>query len=311
MATGPDGDRWLAVQKLRDGEQQLVELVREQWELPDLKVERINVMNWRMSARVAQRFRAGRVFLAGDAAHRFPTSGGNGLNSGVQDVHNLAWKLALVLSGPADDALLDTYESERRPVAQSNTDLAVRNQTRIDEMDEAFRRREEQPQRWRDLLVDQNKQLHSDGHTLGYVYGRGTIVDDGSPIPPYGSQHYWPTDRPRARFPHFWLDVGKAESTIDWFDTRFVLVCGPDAEGWERAGKDLVASVLVPFQVKRLPHLLGPLSIRHTGAALVRPDGHLAWRARGAGENGELAVALGRVLAGGTLARPPASMAGS
>ncbi|MGW4591360.1 FAD-dependent monooxygenase [Amycolatopsis thermoflava] len=311
LATGPDGDRWLAVQKLREGEEplseeRLIQDVREQWEMPDLKVERINVMTWRMSAQVAQRFREGRVFLAGDAAHRFPTAGGNGLNSGVQDVHNLAWKLAMVLSGRAGDVLLDTYDSERRPVAQSNTDFAVRNQTRIDEMDEAFRRREEDPQRWRDLLIDQNKQLHSDGHTLGYIYTRGAVVDDGSPVPPYDSQYYWPTDRPGARFPHFWLDVNKTESSIDWFDTEFVLVCGPDADGWDRAGQDLAASAVVPLRVKRLPHLLGPLSIGREGAALVRPDGHVAWRARQAGEGAELSAALGRVLAGGTLAHATA-----
>jgi tetracenomycin A2 monooxygenase-dioxygenase len=311
LATGPDGDRWLAVQKLREGEEplseeRLVEEVRDQWQLPGLKVERVNVMNWRMSAQVAQRFRAGRVFLAGDAAHRFPTAGGNGLNSGVQDVHNLAWKLATVLSGRAGDAALDTYEAERRPVAQSNTDFAVRNQTRLDEMDEAFRRREEEPQRWRDLLVEQNKQLHSDGHTLGYVYTHGAVVDDGSPIPPYDSQHYWPTDRPGARFPHFWLDVEKTESSIDWFDTTFVLVCGPDADGWDQAGRDLAAAAVVPLRVKRLPHLLGPLSMGREGAVLVRPDGHVAWRARQAGDGAELSAALGRILAGGTLARPGA-----
>ncbi|MTD54304.1 FAD-dependent monooxygenase [Amycolatopsis pithecellobii] len=306
LTTGPDGDRWLAVQKLREGEEplseeSLIETVREQWEMPDLEVKRINVLTWRMSAQVAQRFREGRVFLAGDAAHRFPTAGGNGLNSGVQDVHNLAWKLVSVLSGAADDALLDTYESERRPVAQSNTDFAVRNQQRLDEMTVAFRNREKEPERWRELLIEQNKQLHSDGHTLGYVYANGAIVDDGSLIPPYDSQHYWPTDRPGARFPHFWLDVDQTESSIDWFDTAFVLVCGPEAKAWERAGQDLAATAGVSVQVKRLPHLLGPLSIGREGAALVRPDGHVAWRSRHPGEGSELSLALDRVLAGGAL----------
>ncbi|WP_236795656.1 FAD-dependent monooxygenase [Amycolatopsis sp. GM8] len=168
LATGPDGNRWLAVQKLADGEvpfseEHLVQLVREQWEMPDLEVERINVLNWTMSAQVARHFRQGRVFLAGDAAHRFPTAGGNGLNSGVQDVHNLAWKLAMVLSGHGTEELLDTYESERRPVARSNTDFAVRNQQRIDKMDVAFRQREEHPEAWRKLLAEQDKQLHTEG----------------------------------------------------------------------------------------------------------------------------------------------------
>ncbi|MFE5701979.1 FAD-dependent monooxygenase [Rhodococcus koreensis] len=306
LATGPDGDRWLAVQKLRDGEEpiseaRLIEMVREQWGIPDLDVKRINVMNWKLSAQVAKQFRKGRVFLAGDAAHQFPTAGGNGLNSGVQDVHNLAWKLAAVLSGHADDTLLDTYESERRPVAQSNTAFAVRNQERMDKMDEAFRHRNEDPGAWRELLVDMDKQLHSEGQSMGFIYTNGAIVDDGTPVPEHDSQRYWPTDRPGARFPHFWMDVAKTESSIDWFDTTFVLVCGPDAEAWQQAGESLIATTSVPLEVKRLPHLLGPLEIGTDGAVLVRPDGHVAWRAKHAGAEIELARALGRVLAGGTL----------
>ncbi|MGV9798133.1 FAD-dependent monooxygenase [Mycobacterium sp. NPDC003449] len=307
LATGPVGDRWLTVQKLRDGEQpmseaRLIEAVREQWGLPDLPVERINVMNWKMSAQVAQQFRVGRVFLAGDAAHRFPTAGGNGLNSGVQDVHNLAWKLAAALTGAGADAPLDTYEAERRPVAQSNTAFSVGNQHRIDRMDEAFVHRDEDPETWRELMRDQDKQLHSDGQSMGFVYTDGAIVDDGSPVPPYDAQRYWPTDRPGARFPHFWIDAGQAESSIDWFDTAFVLVCGPDADDWQRAGELLASRSPVSLQVKRLPHLLGPLTIERDGAVLVRPDGHVAWRSRGSGTAEELSHAVDRVLAGGTRA---------
>lgn len=310
LATGPDGDRWLAVQKLRDGEApmteaRLVEMVREQWGIPDLDVERINVMNWKLSAQVAQGFRLDRVFLAGDAAHRFPTAGGNGLNSGVQDSHNLAWKLAAVLNGHADDALLDTYESERRPVAQSNTDFAVRNQRRMDAADGAFRRREEDPETWRGLLVDMDKQLHSEGQTLGFIYERGAVIDDGSPVPPYDSQRYWPSDRPGARFPHFWMDVDKTESSIDWFDTSFVLVCGPAATEWYDAGMRLAEQQSIPLLVKKLPHLLGPVTFGRSGAVLVRPDGHVAWRSKSApSDSGDaLKDALSVVLAGGSLAR--------
>lgn len=307
LATGPVGDRWLSVQKLRDGEEpmseaRLIEAVREQWGLPDLHVERINVMNWKMSAQVAQKFRVGRVFLAGDAAHRFPTAGGNGLNSGVQDVHNLAWKLATALAGDGDDALLDTYEAERRPVAQSNTAFSVGNQHRIDRMDDAFVRRNEEPEIWRELLRDQDKQLHSDGQSMGFIYTDGAIVDDGSPVPPHDAQRYWPTDRPGARFPHFWMDIEQTESSIDWFDTAFVLVCGPDAADWQRAGEELAAESRVPLQIKRLPHLLGPLTIERDGAVLVRPDGHVAWRAKGPGSAEDLSHAFDKVLAGGTRA---------
>ncbi|WP_236795657.1 hypothetical protein [Amycolatopsis sp. GM8] len=122
-------------------------------------------------------------------------------------------------------------------------------------------------------------------------------------MPPHDSERYWPTDRPGARFPYFWLDVAQEHTTIDWFDTAFVLVCGPDADLWEEAGRAVVETATVPLQVKRLPHLLGPVSMGRTGAALVRPDGHVAWRARHAdGDAATLRRAMDCVLAGGTLA---------
>jgi 2-polyprenyl-6-methoxyphenol hydroxylase-like FAD-dependent oxidoreductase len=94
---------------------------------PTVRVEIKSIQSWAMTAQVATDYRAGRVFLAGDAAHRFPPTGGLGLNTGVADVHNLAWKLAWVIAGRADEALLDTYERERRPVGAAATADSVAN----------------------------------------------------------------------------------------------------------------------------------------------------------------------------------------
>mmetsp|Transcript_35257 Transcript_35257/g.83598 ORF Transcript_35257/g.83598 Transcript_35257/m.83598 type:complete len:588 (+) Transcript_35257:1131-2894(+) len=93
----------------------------------DVEVEVCSVRRWAMSAQVASRFHKGRVFLAGDAAHRFPPAGGFGMNTGIQDAHNLAWKLAAVHTGAASEELLETYGGERRPVAEANTLLSVSN----------------------------------------------------------------------------------------------------------------------------------------------------------------------------------------
>ena len=93
----------------------------------DGDVEIVSTSTWRMTAQVAQAFRAGRVFLVGDAAHRFPPTGGLGMNTGIADAHNLCWKLAAVLREHASDALLDTYESERRPIALRNCEESHRN----------------------------------------------------------------------------------------------------------------------------------------------------------------------------------------
>ena len=89
---------------------------------------------WTMTSQIARQFRRGRLLLAGDAAHRFPPAGGFGLNAGVQDVQNLAWKFAAIINGDADDALLDTYDPERRPVVERFAEQSVSNFFRLDEV---------------------------------------------------------------------------------------------------------------------------------------------------------------------------------
>jgi 2-polyprenyl-6-methoxyphenol hydroxylase-like FAD-dependent oxidoreductase len=93
----------------------------------DVCIDVKSIQSWAMTAQIAETYRVGRAFLAGDAAHRFPPTGGLGLNAGVAEVHNLAWKLAWVLSGRAADGLLDSYEMERRPVALSASADSVAN----------------------------------------------------------------------------------------------------------------------------------------------------------------------------------------
>ncbi|MFN8089652.1 MAG: FAD-dependent oxidoreductase [Mycobacterium sp.] len=95
-----------------------------------------SVQSWAMTAQVATHYRRGRTFLVGDAAHRFPPTGGLGLNTGINDVHNLAWKLAWDVTGSAPAGLLDTYESERRPIGIANTEQSVKN---FDGLTEVFR----------------------------------------------------------------------------------------------------------------------------------------------------------------------------
>ena len=306
LASDRSCSRFLYVQALGADEEPLSEddlagLIREHVELPDLPVTRLSVLTWRMSAQVARAFRAGSVFLAGDAAHRFPPAGGMGLNSGVADAHNLAWKLAFVLRGEADDGLLDTYDAERRPVALSNTAWSTGNFERMARVTAAFHRRDEDPLAWRAAILDTDNHLHSEGQAMGYVYEDGAVVDDGSPVLPLDARYYWPTDRPGARFPHMWVDTDLTRSTIDWFDTELVVVCGPHADGWRVAAKKVAIEVSVPVAVRSLGALAAPLEMGRRGAVLVRPDGHVAWRARGESEQPEhaLRAALDAVLRGG------------
>ncbi|NUP16091.1 MAG: FAD-dependent oxidoreductase [Streptomyces sp.] len=122
-------------------EQQIARDSRSYWEHtlpevlgPDIPFKIRSTGTWTMTSHTADTFRQGRLLLAGDAAHRFPHTGGFGLNSGVQDAHNLAWKIAAVLSGSANDTLLDTYETERRPVVERFAEQSVANHFRLDEV---------------------------------------------------------------------------------------------------------------------------------------------------------------------------------
>jgi len=173
-------DRWLVLHPFQParGErpedftpERCVDLARRAVGIPDLSVEVINTAFWTLTAQVAESFQTGRVFLAGDAAHRFPPTGGFGANTGIQDAHNLAWKLAAVLSGWANPALLETYHEERRPIAEANTDFSVTNGRRWQAARQAILAGDEAAVAH--ALKEQVKHLDSEGQDLGFWYGIG------------------------------------------------------------------------------------------------------------------------------------------
>src|SRR3979490_2806661 len=142
-----------------------------------------------LSRQVAAKFSSGLVFLIGDAAHRFPPNGGFGMNSGIQDAHDLAWKLKFVFDGSAGSGLLDTYDMERRPVAESNADFSLGNQKRFLQTDIALRsRNHDQLNFW---IKDTDNHIHSSGQSLGFSYEDGAVVPDGTVKPPLQSRYYF------------------------------------------------------------------------------------------------------------------------
>ena len=280
-------DRWLSIIQIGDQKDdrerpwtdaETIQLIRTYVGLPDLDVTLLNRSIWRMSRQVAASFRSKRIFLVGDAAHRFPPTGGFGLNSGVQDAHNLAWKLVYVLRGVASEKLLDSYDPERRPVAQSNADFAFGNSVRFNKIQEAVRTGNEDNIRF--WVNDLDNHLHSIGQGLGFSYEQGAVIPDGTPRGGHLTRYYTPTDRPGSRFPHMWLDMPRTRSTLDWFDKDFTIVAGPLGGEWLEAGRDVSTKLGLPLGLQLLPnaHPADGIQMGMRGAVLVRPDGHVAWR---------------------------------
>jgi 2,4-dichlorophenol 6-monooxygenase len=278
------------------------DVVRKALEDPSLDFEVASVSSWFMTAQVAERYRSGRTFLVGDAAHRFPPTGGLGLNSGVQDVHNLAWKLAAVLKGWAPPSLLDTYEDERRPVARTNADQSLRNALRlfqvpgalgITEPSEESRARMEEAlstdagrERVRAAIEAQAEHFDMPGLQLGFCYKKGALVrGEEERAPELKVREFVPSGCPGARLPHAWLkEDGARPSILDRVPLdRFLLLSGPEGKAWTDAlaslsGPPISALSLTPALIPDLPRWLDVTGIGPDGALLVRPDQHVAWR---------------------------------
>ena len=282
-------------------ETSVVPQLRELLRLPDTEITILKMNNWQVQGVLAERFRVGRVFLVGDAGHRHPPTTGLGLNSAIQDVHNLVWKLARVLRGEAGDALLDTYESERRPVCARNVEWALltfqnhavfdlalglipnapvevnRNQFRTFFSDTpigATRRA-----LMEELGSSQRVEFQAHDVEIGFYYETGALVGDGTAPPPrdpLGTTHH-PTTRPGHRMPHAWLERGGERlSTHDLIDgSRFVLITG-DARAWVEAAAQAGCEIAV--EEVTAPAWVALNEIERDGAVLVRPDGHVGWR---------------------------------
>jgi 2-polyprenyl-6-methoxyphenol hydroxylase-like FAD-dependent oxidoreductase len=273
-------------------EARAIELVRQALGVADLPVQIDDIMRWNAEADTAARFDHGRVFLAGDAAHVMPPHGGFGGNTGVQDAHNLAWKLALTLSGDAGPRLLASYDVERRPVGALTAEQAYsRYVTRTAPYLASGGMQPVAP----DLDVE-----------MGYGYNSSVIIPDGIPAP----LHQSPRESrglPGTRAPHVWIERhGERLSTIDLFGRHFVLLTGPEANGWHETARGLARRVRPHLDIHRLnadglADAAGAVAesygIDPGGAVLVRPDGFVAWRSRGAGEGPAATSMLTRALA--------------
>lgn len=282
-----------------------VKIVRDAVGDPNLQVTIEDVHKWRAVAEAAESFQHGRILLAGDAAHTMPPTGGFGGNTGVQDAHNLGWKLALVLQGRASPALIDSYNAERQPagvlaIEQAYNRYVLRSDPELgtEGMHAAVP----------DMHVEFNRYRSS-----AVIADEGFVDDGALDIDPRQSKGL-----PGTRAPHIELSRdGHTLSTLDLFGRGFVLLAGPDGGAWLDAAQRTSRATGIgihAYRVERggivgavgLIDLHGDFStpfwtaygLQSSGATLVRPDGYVAWRqpAHSADAAERLTAALLKVL---------------
>jgi 2-polyprenyl-6-methoxyphenol hydroxylase-like FAD-dependent oxidoreductase len=249
-----------------------------------LPYEVLSSDEWVASKLIADRYRAGRIFLAGDACHLHPPFGGYGMNMGIADGVDLGWKLAAVLQGWGGDALLDSYEAERRPVHQQVLDEAVANHAVLGHQlaaegiedagpaGDALRR-----QVGARIAAAKLREFCTLGVVLGYRYENSpVVVPDGGAAAPADFLNYVPSSRPGHLAPHAWLHDGT--SLYDHFGAGFTLLlsAGANSADAERARADAAACQL-PLKCIA-PAEGGVAALYPARFTLIRPDQHVAWR---------------------------------
>ncbi|MDA1838546.1 FAD-dependent monooxygenase [Bacillus cereus group sp. BY17LC] len=236
----------------------------------NVKSEIVSVLPWKAAESTATKFQDNRIFLVGDSAHIMPPTGGFGSNTGIQDVHNLAWKLAAVIKGKAKPKLLETYHEERYPVAKLTTDYASSLLFR------AANREEGSLNNMDGLAV-----------TVGYQYCSEAIIDDS--VTPHRMDSVELNGRPGTRAPHFiGMYEEKEVSVLDLLGNDFVLLTGAENDSWAESAHTVSAKLGVNIKVYRVG-LSGDFIAQENvfselyglgdgGAVLIRPDGFIGWR---------------------------------
>ena len=339
---GPDSEEWVFhlnydtddTRAIDDA--QVVADMKEALGLPDLDAKVHVVSRWAFEGVLADRFQVGRVFMVGDAAHRHPPTGGLGLNSAIHDAHNICWKIAAVLAGQAGEALLATYEAERRPIDARNVQRAMENgmnhvvvgqamgfmrgvdpdvnlaglrRALGDTSDDVVHRR-----RALAAVATQSMEFREHYVEYGQRYSSSAIIDDDTPAatPLDDVRLYVPGTRPGSPLPHAEVEDldGNRRPLMNLVRPgQFLVVTGEEGASWCEAATGLAETAGFPVRGIRVGHLDGDYrdarcawlqrrQITPRGALLVRPDRYVGWRSlEASGDRArELRSALSRIL---------------
>ena len=299
------------------------------------------ISRWTLEGVLANKFREDRIFLVGDAAHRHPPTGGLGLTSGIQDAHNLCWKIAAVLQGQAGDELLDTYEAERRAATGRNVQRSLENAMNQlgSGLSLGFVRGGDPKANWASidrfwsdkpadaeyrrnalrLFATQSMEFNEHNVEAGFRYTSSAIIPDGTPATelPDDIRIYVPDTRPGSPLPHAMLDDPDNTRVALMHlvkPGRFLLIAGEEGAAWCAAAIAAAKDFGIPLDAVRIGHVDGdyrdPMcawaryrQISKMGAVLVRPDRVIAWRSVGASSSprSELEVLFAKILARGSV----------
>jgi 2-polyprenyl-6-methoxyphenol hydroxylase-like FAD-dependent oxidoreductase len=275
----------------------------------DLEPQVLSLGFWKLNATVVERLVQGRVVLCGDAAHQFPPTGGLGVNTGLQGMHNAMWKLALCVKGQAGWPLLETYDDERRGVAQAITQQSLQNSINVGRI-QAAAAGGESGLSAAEIVTASRRYGNHLGVEFGAAYASAAVVPDGTQPPQVADSYsdYVQTATPGCRAPHVWLGRPEAQlSTLDLIGPGFTLLAASGADGWAGQAARAAEALGVRIDVYRIGDGAGlgddgrfapAYGLEGFGAVLIRPDGYVGWRGAGApGTGAELAGALRQILA--------------
>ncbi|MBV9423193.1 MAG: FAD-dependent monooxygenase [Solirubrobacterales bacterium] len=351
---GPESEEWVIHLNYpvdcEESDAQVEADARRALGIADLPMKIHKITRWSVDTVIASAFGDGRVLLLGDAGHRHPPTGGLGLTSAIHDAQNLCWKVAAVLAGLADEALLDTYEDERRPVDARKCRRSLKNavnhfatgaaigispeyspEENMERLSRIWSGRPEDAEPRTSVLRGmraQSMEFSELNVEYGYSYESAAVVPNGTePGTTVDDVRVdAPSTRPGAPLPHAWIEdeAGERRPIKDLVvPGRCLLIAGEEGGAWCEAANELSSEAGIPLDAVRIGHIDGDLydprsawvrhrEIQSDDAILVRPDRFVGRRASSAADDpvGELAGALGQILARPVATRPVSAGSG-